>query len=115
MGAFFIQEPEPNICHTHAGAIEILRLVLDSPIPLTGTGRPHGGDMSGRDRREQPTTPSSADIESQAGKKLSVVVSQGRFLQSLNPHPRSDWTYRVLVKGKDLIVTLLAMGKIGLW
>uniref|UniRef100_A0A6N2KVU4 Uncharacterized protein n=1 Tax=Salix viminalis TaxID=40686 RepID=A0A6N2KVU4_SALVM len=29
-------------------------------------------------------------------------------------HPRSDWTYRVIVKGKDLIVTFLAMGKIGL-
>ena len=71
--------------------------------------------MSGRDRREQPA------IQCRHRKPSREEAIRGSIARPVPPkpeeylHPRSDWTYRVIVKGKDLIVTFLAMGKIGLW
>uniref|UniRef100_A0A6N2KQ20 Uncharacterized protein n=1 Tax=Salix viminalis TaxID=40686 RepID=A0A6N2KQ20_SALVM len=68
--------------------------VLESRIRGTACWQAPWGDMSG-DRREQPTTPSSADIESQAGRSYPCSIARPvppkpeEYL-----HPRSDWTYR---------------------
>uniref|UniRef100_A0A6N2NGK4 Uncharacterized protein n=1 Tax=Salix viminalis TaxID=40686 RepID=A0A6N2NGK4_SALVM len=106
-GSEELRAARANICHTHAGAISILRLVLDSPILLTGTGRPMGRyEWEGQER----TTNNAIQCRHRKPSREeairgSIARPVLQSLKSISIRVRLDLPGDC--QGKDLIVTFL--------